>query len=53
MASFAMTNFSNGEANVKLMAKEAATLIHAIEKSCINKAEVVALDEREEAVVQL
>ena len=39
------------EANVeKLMAREAATLIHAIEKSCINKAEVVALDEREGGV---
>ena len=32
------------------MAREAATLIHAIEKSCINKAEVVALDEREGGV---
>ena len=39
------------EANVeKLMARKAGTLVHAIEKSCINKAEVVALDEREGGV---
>ena len=39
------------EANVeKIMDREEDVLIHAIERSCINKAEVVALDEKEGGV---
>jgi 3-dehydroquinate synthase len=40
--------FSWLEANIdKLVARDKATLAHAIERSCQNKAEVVAADERE------
>lgn len=39
------------EANIdKIMMREEDALVHAIERSCINKAEVVALDEKEGGV---
>lgn len=43
--------FNWQEANVdKLMQREEDVLVHAVQRSCINKAEVVALDEKEGGV---